>query len=271
MERYYFRNGPDWVGEFRSSTPGAWEEFRNEVVWAHFVETSRTAAQIGLFDATRSLEVSLPTASGTSCWRVTGTPQWTQLYQVDQIGRTFTPAQVALVDADVAQARTMLDRAITRILQVAVFPDAQLLAMRRAARNIFKINVIDPPPEDALTQGFAFTNLAANMKQLRDQGFDAGFPTRVFEPDSTSLNAAWVIGTTDPVVHIHPKYFYLDSQGNRSLTLIHERAHTVLRLNGHPPGNGFIPVNPADGDPAMTADDAIHNPYCYEWLVQALQ
>ena len=25
------------------------------------------------------------------------------------------------------------------------------------------------------------------------------------------------------------------------------------------------------GDPAMTADDAIRNPYCYEWLVQALQ
>lgn len=269
MERYFFRNGPDWVGEFRSVSATNWEEFKNEVRFASFVMTTRTADWITLHDASRNMFVSLPTTSGTSHWQFGGEATWRVLYQVERIERQFTAAQKATLNGDIAQARAMLDRAISRVVETAIFPTASVQQMRIFVRNIFKINVIDPG--NPIDQGFQFANLAANLKLLRDNGFANGFPATVFEPDSTQLFAAWVVGTNDPTVHVHPKYFFLDTSDNRAITLVHERAHTVLQINGHPPDTGFIPINPGDGDPQMSAADAIRNAYCYEWLVAALK
>lgn len=48
----------------------------------------------------------------------------------------------------------------------------------------------------------------------------------------------------------------------------HERAHTVLQLQGH---LGGAPGIPADGDPSMTRDEAMANADCQEGLVAALR
>ena len=64
----------------------------------------------------------------------------------------------------------------------------------------------------------------------------------------------------------------LDADG-RAVTLAHERAHTLLRANGHP-GTGDQPfcVAPDLGDPKVTtSDQALANPYCYEWLIYSMQ
>lgn len=269
MERYYFRNGPDWVGEFRSSTAPNWSEYRNEVPTFRFVEQTRTADWITLFDSTRDIYVALPTRDGWSLLQFGVAGTWSNLYQVERIERQFTQAQLAIVNQDIARASAMLDRAISRLVEVAIFPTASVQAMRTFVRDIFKINVIDPV--DPLQEGIKFTNLAANMTRVRDEGFRAGFPARVWEPDSTKLYGAWVNGTVDPTVHIHPKYFYLDTADNRAVTLVHERAHTVLQISGHPPGTGYIPINPGEGDPNMSEADAIRNAFCYEWLAMALR
>jgi len=88
-----------------------------------------------------------------------------------------------------------------------------------------------------------------------------------------------VIEADDPALPYHAvTELYFDptvvpTQDDRAVTLAHERAHTVLRLNGHP-GTGDNPFNvtPHLGDPNVkTADQALANPYCYEWLTDALQ
>jgi LGFP repeat len=113
--------------------------------------------------------------------------------------------------------------------------------------------------------GGRYANLVADYTKLRDPGFLQD-PPFVFEPDHTGSNQAWVVGIDNPTIHISPDYFYLD-RDQLVPTLIHERAHTVLRLP-RPPGG--IPGVPADGVASMTRDEAIRNAYCYEGLVAAL-
>ena len=146
-------------------------------------------------------------------------------------------------------------------------PTPVIADMRRKVRNIFHIN-IDATPPDIVTEAFNFATLLANFRTLRATGFDRD-PPFVLEPDYTGSNVAWVVGIDDPRVHISPNHFYMDRE-QLILTLVHERAHTVLRLNGHPGGIQVI-NNPADGVPTMTRDDAMQNAYCYEWLTAALQ
>ncbi|MDT0347617.1 hypothetical protein [Streptomyces litchfieldiae] len=269
MERYMYRI-PQWNGEFRNTGAG-WEEYQNGVRVVGFVEQIRTADWITLFDGSRTLWVSLPVAGGQSFVQVGTAGPWAPLYHVDRIERTFTPAQLTILRNDSATARAQLDRVIHRLTENPIHPTAVLTKTRQLVKNIFKINVIDPDVPDLPVQAFNYANLVAEFKTLRSAGFDSD-PTFVFEPDYTGPLQAWVIGTTDPLVHISPNHFYMD-RPNLVITLIHERAHTVLRLQGHPgwDDNQFIPPTPGEGSPFMTHDQAIKNPYCYEWLTAAMR
>jgi hypothetical protein len=267
MERYMYR-APSWNGEFRHVSNG-WEEYQNLMRAFTFVEESRTSDWINLFDSTRGIRVALPVRGGQVFFRQGAAPSWTALADtvVDLIQRTFAPAQLAILKEDCNRARQLLDRAIARLTEAAIGPTGAVADMRRKVRNIFHINM-DAPLPDIATEAFHFTTLVQNFRVLRSTGFDQD-PPFVFEPDNTGTDVAQVDGTVDPLIHIRPHHFYMDRQ-NVTVTLVHERAHTVLRLNGHPGGIHII-NSPADGVPTMTRDDAMRNAWCYEWLTAALQ
>ena len=261
-ERYMYRV-PDRNGEFRRVSTG-WEEYQNLVRTFAFLEEARSFDAITLRDPSRDMRVLLPLAGGQAFFRRPTDPDWVRLFTVDRVERNFTPVQRTQLAADCQTARTMLDRVIGRLAEVAIVPTPSLTLMRRAVRNIFHI-VTDPFPGPA--DAFQFANLLANFKTLRTAGFNAD-PPFVFEPDDTRTNVAWVNGVDDPTVHIAPHHFYMDRQG-AVVTMVHERAHTILRLPGHPGGIHVI-NDPADGVPTMTQDEAMRNAYCYEWLTAAL-
>jgi hypothetical protein len=267
VERYMYR-APGWNGEFRHVATG-WEEYQNLVRTFTFVEESRTGGWITLFDAPRNVRVRVPIGGGQVFFRQSPSATWIPLANtsVDRIERTFTAPQIATLKQDCEQARQMLNRAITRLTEAAITPTSTVADMRRKVRNIFHIN-IDATPPDILTEAFHFATLVGNFQTLRSTGFDHD-PVFLFEPDFTGTNVAWVVGVDDPKVHISPNHFYMDRE-TLILTLVHERAHTVLQLNGHPGGIHVI-NDPADGVPTMTRDDALRNAYCYEWLTAALQ
>ena len=166
-------------------------------------------------------------------------------------------------DCQIARAR--LDTTISRLSESIIVPTATLAEMRAAVLRIFHINLVNPDPSDVPTEAIFFAGLLADYKKLRSPGFDQD-PPFVLEPNYTGSNQAWVVGIDDATVHISPDYFYMD-RDQLALTLIHERAHTVLRLPGHP---GGIPGVPSAGVLTMTRDEAIRNAYCYEGLVAAL-
>jgi hypothetical protein len=267
MERYMYR-APAWNGEFRHVATG-WEEYQNLVRRFTFIEESRAFDSITLLDAARDIRVLLPVGGGQVFFRQGTATTWTPLAgtTVDRIESSFTAPQLAVLHQDCDRARQRLDQAITRLTGAVITPGSAVADMRRKVRNIFHIDM-DAPPPAILTESFFFTTLVANFQTLRSAGF-ALDPPFVFEPDYTGTLVAWVVGVDDPNVHISPNHFYMDRE-NLVLTLVHERAHTVLRLNGHPGGIHII-NDPADGVPTMTRDDALANAYCYEWLTAALQ
>jgi len=264
MERYFYRV-PAWNGEFRN-TGVSWEEYQNLVKTFSFIEESRSFDSITLFDSSRGIRVLLPVGGGQSFFRQGNNVGWNPLYNVDRIERDFTQVQRDILKQDCQMARDRLDRVLARLAGSVIVPTPRLQDMRVKVKNIFHINLIDPNPGDAPAEAFFFANLLSNFKILRSVGFDQD-PPFLFEPDDTRSLAAFVNGVDDPTVHILPNHFYMDRDG-LVITLIHERAHTVLRLPGHP---GGIPGNPAVGDPSMTRDDAMKNAYCYDGLVSALQ
>ena len=267
MERYMYR-APGWNGEFRRVATG-WEEYQNLVRTFTFVEEARAFDSITLFDASRTIRVLLPIGGGQVFFRQGAATTWTALADtvVDRIEPTFTAAQRETLKQDCNRARQLLDRAIARLVEPAITPTATTADMRRKVRNIFHIDMDAAAPQ-ILTEALHFATLIANFRTLRSTGFDQD-PPFVLEPDHTGLTQAWVIGIDDPKVHISPMHFYMNRE-NQIITLVHERAHTVLRLNDHP-GGIHIVNNPADGVPTMTRDDAMRNAYCYEWLTAALQ
>ena len=267
MERYMYR-APDWNGEFRHVASG-WEEYQNLIRVVTFTEESRAINSITLFDATRNIRVLLPIGGGQVFFRQGAATTWTPLANtsVDRIEPTFTPTQRAILRQDCVGARQRLDGAIARLTEAAIMPTRAVADMRRKVRNIFHIDMEAPPP-DILTESFHFTTLVANFQTLRSVGFNPD-PPFVLESDFIGTNVAWVVGIDDATVHISPNHFYMDRE-NLILTLVHERAHTVLRLNGHP-GGIHVVANPADGVPTMSRDDALLNAYCYEWLTAALR
>ena len=259
---------PDWNGEFRHVATG-WEEYQNLVRRFTFIEESRAFDSITLLDSTRNIRVLLPIGGGQVFFRQGPATTWTPLVNtsVDRIESDFTPKQLEILRRDCEQARQMLNRVNTRLDERIITPASVQADMHRKVRNIFHIDM-DATPPDILTEAIHFETLIVNFRVLRSTGFTHD-PPFVFEPDYTGTLDAWVVGIADAHVHISPNHFYMDRE-SLILTLVHERAHTVLKLNGHPGGIQVID-NPANGVPAMRRDDALKNAYCYEWLTAALQ
>jgi hypothetical protein len=157
-------------------------------------------------------------------------------------------------------------------------PDDIMRELRRRFRGLQQLPAPSTSPSDAL----AFTDLLLKFTLLRssfNQRFlKENYRQGTFHGDPLGFFAAFVDAKhpNDPTVRLTRRYFdplVMPTGDDRAVTLAHERAHTIFRANGHP-GTGDNPfcVAPHLGDPNVTNDrDALANPYCFEWLVDALQ
>lgn len=175
--------------------------------------------------------------------------------------------KIQTITNDVARAKQILDD-VNTLLPLAPF----IPTTRDKVLNIFKIDLVsaDNPIGGAFEQ-VSFFILKKNYLSLR-ASLDRSFPKLCESREG--LFAAFVSNDfTDETMHFTPRYFTdpaLDAL-QRAITIIHERAHTVLKLSGHP-GTGDSPIGiiPHQGAP-ITQDQAMHNAYCYEWLAESFQ
>jgi hypothetical protein len=178
--------------------------------------------------------------------------------------RGFTGEAIDCLEADLRRAEKYLDVVTRRLSTNAISPAAVKADTDRKVRNVFKTDGGDP-----FTTAFREIDVLSNFFTLR-KAIGEKFPF-VAEPANALGRSAFVVGTVDPTVHIQENYFAL-SDADRAVTLIHERAHTVLRAPGHPgTGDVLFCVVPEDGPSGITFAHAIRNPYCYELLTLALQ
>jgi hypothetical protein len=185
--------------------------------------------------------------------------------------------QSDLINKAVKDARDYLDTAIRKLRGISgvIMPDAVTDDTKAKVKNIFKIDLNGGMTGDTITSAFNFTTLLQNFGILR-KSFNTSFP---LECDPTVTNAAQVSNNfSDETVSFGPRFFPGNTDGAmsnkdiRAVTLVHERAHTALKISGHP-GTGDVPVCifPHLGFAGLSAADALKNAWCYEWLTASLQ
>jgi hypothetical protein len=189
-------------------------------------------------------------------------------------GLLVTPRNLAMYDTKVR----ILNVFRINTFEADDFPvPADILATLRSRFRGLNL----PGPGNPLVDGLQFASLLENFSKIR-RGLDENFPKQfwpagTFKGSSIGFFAAFVDASdpTDPTVRFKLRYFDPDDvdADARAVTLAHERAHTLLRANGHP-GTGDQPfcVAPHLGDPNVTtSEQALANPYCYEWLIYSMQ
>lgn len=190
----------------------------------------------------------------------------------------FSAEQITTVQLAVQDARSLVDTAISLC--------AIAFAMKEPNKTVSSLRFnfdIDIKREDPISYAFEATKLSmlqAALTKLR-AGLQQDVPF-VYHPEP-GFPEAWVVGTQDPTVHIKPYFFDANFKTplTRAATILHERAHTVLNAPGHPgigDGGGLATlIVDADDDKrplyrnrARFFDDAMRNPYNYEWLCVSL-
>jgi len=192
----------------------------------------------------------------------------------------FSGDQITILKKDLDRARSMIDNAVS-LMQLAPFLNPGL-----RTKNVvdfvafnFGIDFSDKSnPINLALQSALLVQLLGRFNSLRAT-LDVSLPF-VAEPPAESGFAAdaFVLGTSDPTIHIKPPYF--DKPGDeRSAILVHEHAHTKFKSAGHPGMGGGLAVlivEPEDDKrglfqpPGHFLDQSLQNPYCYEWLIRAL-
>jgi hypothetical protein len=189
-------------------------------------------------------------------------------------------SQSDLINKAVKNAKDFLDVAIRKLRAISgiggiIMPTAVTLDTKTKVRNIFKIDLVAETSSNAMTNALNLSTLNQNFSLLR-ASFDRKFPLQC---DPNITNAAQVSNNfRDETVTFGPRFFPDNSDGaisnkdSRAVTLVHERAHTALKIAGHP-GTGDAPscLFPHLGFPGMSVDDALKNAWCYEWLTASLQ
>jgi hypothetical protein len=177
------------------------------------------------------------------------------------------PEQIAIIEDDINRAKAMVDQVLLRLSGGAIFPAAVDQDMKQKVLNIFNIDLLSPVNADTPTNAFRFTLLVEAYRKLRTS-LDLPIP-KVCEGDI--LEGAFVsTDCNDPTIHFTPIHWTL-SDDKRAVTIVHERAHTVLCLQGHPGIDSIvIGILPHEGA-HLSYDNASRNAYCYEWLTFSLQ
>jgi len=200
----------------------------------------------------------------------------------------FSDEQIDIIKADLVRARQFLDEVLTRLSFAPFMQRSPLPIALEALNKIFHIDFTLDPTSPAGQAGSVVSGsnlfiLSRSFAALR-RSLDVKFP-KVFHPPGSPPpveNAGFFVAWTDtvtfePTMHFSWRYFdplFNPDGKSRSLTIIHERAHTVLRLAGHP---GTGDSGSPDGKPhngsfrVRDFQTASRNPYCYEWLTESLQ
>lgn len=192
----------------------------------------------------------------------------------------FDADEIKTVKKDLERARSMIDNALS-LLQLAPFLNAGVTKKNVVDYLVFNFGIDFSDRSNPINIAFQsallvqlmgrFNSLRATLDStlpfVRETGSASGF-----EAD------AYVKGTTDPTIHINPGYFEREGD-ERSGTLVHEHAHTKFKTAGHPGMGGGLAVlivEPEDDKrpyfqpPGHFLDQSLANPWCYEWLIRAL-
>jgi hypothetical protein len=193
-----------------------------------------------------------------------------------------TDAQQAVLSDAMNQARRWLKTVTDRLgVGNVIFPTSVQDDTRTKVQNVFNFDPFPEDPATGLDSAFKLSQLAVNFTKLR-AGFDQEIPVEVL-PMPLFFSAFVFSEFEDPTIHFLPSFFDDNNvtplPERRIATIVHERAHTALKLKGHPglqDGEGtFLTLNPPDdpffGQSRLAFDDAIKNAYCYEFLAAALQ
>lgn len=176
---------------------------------------------------------------------------------------------------DLKRAKAMLDEVMLRLGGASVMPTAIGEDTKKKVKAIFDIDLLSPLNSDTATHSLRFALLLETYGKLRAS---LDHDLSIVCEKEESLRPAYVsTNCDDPTIHLTPQYFRLESPDGRPVTLIHERAHTMLCEPGHPGmmdefGNDVIlgVVIPHEGQ-GLPYEDASRNPFCYEWLALSLQ
>lgn len=190
----------------------------------------------------------------------------------------FTPEQVKVLQKAIDDARTICQNAIG-LVSIAFAMKEPSKAVT-SLRNNFDIDIKTDNPIGFAFQSTMLTMLQGKLAQLR-AGLQQDVPF-VFEP-TPGFPEAWVVGIEDPKVHVKPFFFDdgFKTPLSRAATILHERAHTVLKAPGHPgigDGGGLATLvvdadedkRPLYANRARFFEDALRNAYNYEWLCVSL-
>lgn len=190
----------------------------------------------------------------------------------------FTPEQVKLLQRAIEDARTICQTAIglVSIAFAAKEPSRTVTSLR----HNFDIDIKAENPIAFAFQSTMLTMLQGSLAKLR-AGLQVDVPY-VYEP-TPGFPEAWVVGIEDPTVHVKPFFFddNFKTPLSRAATILHERAHTILKAPGHPgigDGGGLSTLvvdadedkRPLYSNRARFFDDAMRNAYNYEWLCVSL-
>lgn len=193
----------------------------------------------------------------------------------------FQATQVQTLKADIARAQSMIGNAMS-LLALAPFLRAdapgKVNVVKLLAFN-FGIDFADKDnPINFALQSALLAQLQGRFALLRSS-LTATLPFVAAPAPQSGFGAdAFVIGVNDPTINITPQYFTKPAD-ERSAILTHEHAHTKFKVAGHPGMGGglaILVVGPEDDkrpffQPAgRFLDQSLNNPYCYEWLVRAL-
>lgn len=193
----------------------------------------------------------------------------------------FTPDQVKVLETAILDARAICDNAITLVGMAPFMKEPSSVNEPRNVITSLRHNFdIDVKREDP---GVAFNAVQLMILQKRLAQLKLGLAqdvTFIFEP-LPGFPEAWVVGVDDPTVHIKPFFFddTFKTPLSRAATILHERAHTILRAPGHPGiGGGLatLVMEPHEDKRPMFSnrdsffEDAINNPYNYEWLCASI-
>jgi hypothetical protein len=192
----------------------------------------------------------------------------------------FTGEFIDLVrETNIPEAKTMCDRVLNatsqRTVQAAIrsldrnMIQGRIDRIRSLLSNIFSILLDADMDARTNIDQVRLDTLRGNFQRVRN-GFDVFFP-KVFHDLPNEILAAWTSRNfNDATVNFAPRYLDLTAV-DQAVTLVHERAHTVLRINGHPgTGDSPICIVPHEGKKGLGFDDAIRNAYCYEWMAISL-
>jgi hypothetical protein len=194
----------------------------------------------------------------------------------------FLPEQIKRLKEDVSRGQSMIDNAVSLlalapVLRADVGGDnnvVKLLAFNFGIDFSDKSNPINFAMQSAL-----LFQLQGRFAALR-ASLSATLPF-VLEPapgPGSFAADAFVVGTNDPTIHIVPQYFDKPAD-ERSAILVHEHAHTKFKVDGHPGMGGglaVLVVGPKDDKrpffqpKGRFLDQSLNNPFCYEWLIRAL-